>query len=121
MLLIRRLSNEARLFQSFQAIGKNVGGNAFGRILQLSIGHITPDKSRTTSNDHLSPTRSSVHATAQGKRRKPRASVFGFILFGFLLEQRFRKAGTEVAGRRLDARLCELSLFPIIFANLKTS
>jgi hypothetical protein len=44
MLLIRRLSNEARLFQSFQAVGKNVGGNAFGRILQLSIGHITPEQ-----------------------------------------------------------------------------
>src|SRR5712664_3755260 len=44
MLLIRRLSNEARLFQSFQAVGKNVGRNAFGRILQLSIGHITPEQ-----------------------------------------------------------------------------
>src|SRR6267378_1164530 len=40
MLLIRRLSNEARLFQSFQPVGKNVGGNPFERILQLSIGHI---------------------------------------------------------------------------------
>ena len=44
MLLIRRLSNEARLFQSFQAVGKNVGRNSFGRILQLSIGHITPEQ-----------------------------------------------------------------------------
>ena len=44
MLLIRRLSNEARLFQSFQAVGENVGRNAFGRILQLSIGHITPEQ-----------------------------------------------------------------------------
>jgi hypothetical protein len=35
--------------------------------------------------------------------------------------QRFRKAGMEVARRSLDAHLCELSPFPIIFANLKTS
>ncbi len=39
--MIRRLRDEVRLFQSFQAIGKNVGRDAFGRILQLSIGHIT--------------------------------------------------------------------------------
>jgi len=44
MLLIHRLSNEARLFQSLQAVGKNVGRNAFGRILQLSIGHIAPEQ-----------------------------------------------------------------------------
>jgi hypothetical protein len=35
--------------------------------------------------------------------------------------QQFRKAGAEVAGRYLDAQLCELSPFPITFANLKTS
>jgi hypothetical protein len=44
MLLIRRLGDEARFFQSFQAVGKNVGRNSFGRLLQFSIGHITPEQ-----------------------------------------------------------------------------
>src|SRR6267154_2706237 len=44
MLLIRRLSNQARLLQSFQSVGENVGRNALRRILQLSIGHITPEQ-----------------------------------------------------------------------------
>jgi hypothetical protein len=35
--------------------------------------------------------------------------------------QRFRKAGMGVAGRRLAARVCELSLFPLILANPKAS
>jgi hypothetical protein len=41
MLLIGRLGDEVRLFQSFQAVGKDVGGNAFWRILQLSVRHVT--------------------------------------------------------------------------------
>jgi hypothetical protein len=44
MFLIRRRSNEPRLFQSFQAVGKDDGGNTFGRILQLAIGHITSEQ-----------------------------------------------------------------------------
>jgi hypothetical protein len=40
-------------------------------------------KSRTTSNDHLSPTRSSVQATGQGERRKPDSSIFDLKLFSF--------------------------------------
>jgi hypothetical protein len=46
---------------------------------------VTPprSKSRTTSNDHLSPTRSSVQATGQGERRKPDSSIFGLKLFSF--------------------------------------
>src|SRR5579862_7963979 len=38
-------------------------------------------RSRMTSSDHLSPTRSSVLATAQGDRRNPGASASGLLRF----------------------------------------
>ena len=44
VLLIRRFGNEARFFKSSEAVGKNVGGNAFGRILQLSMGDVAREQ-----------------------------------------------------------------------------
>src|SRR5258706_6269642 len=81
MVLIRRLSNEARLFQSFQPVGKNVGGNPFERILQLSIGHITPEQVPNHKQRTLVANQVERACDSAGRARKTARFRFPFYPF----------------------------------------
>src|ERR1700687_3351136 len=83
MFLICGLSNEARLFQSFQAVGKNVSGNAFGRILQLSIGHITPEQVPDYKQRPL--VANQVERACDSAGRPQKTARFRFRLYSFRL------------------------------------
>src|SRR5579863_3491437 len=81
MLLIRRLSNEARVFQSFQAVGKNVGGNAFQRILQLTIGHIAAEQVANHEQRPLVANEVESAGDRAGRARKTARFRLGFYRF----------------------------------------
>src|SRR5579859_4606756 len=81
MLLIRRLSNEARVFKFSEAVGKNVGGNAFQRILQLSIGHITAEQ---VANHQQRPLiANQVKGACDGAGRAGKTARRGFRFYPF--------------------------------------
>src|SRR5258708_39057309 len=83
--MIRRLSKEGRLFQSFQPVGKNVGGNPFERILQLSIGHITPEQGPNHKQRPLVANQVERACDSAGRAQKTARFRFRFYPFWFPL------------------------------------
>ena len=78
VLLIGSLINQACFFQSLQPVGKDVGRNPFGRILQLFVRGVA---SHQISNDEQRPLiADKVERVRDGARRTQESLSLGFRL-----------------------------------------